>query len=754
MVGAVVLRALCWFALAMIWSVFLPCDVTAADRIIDQPPHDLLTLKKDAATLKIVPLELKRRVPLREQDRGESLVVRLLKRPEQRYQVQWRDIDRVQLFEELVLAEAAELTAEGDFDTAYEYYRFIEQRSADFPGLAAARHQCMYREAEHWLRQGKYANSLVVLNELYQRASRFSGLKEMSGRVVDRIVEEYLAKGQHVAARELLDSLAVKYPNHDVVKNRRKQLRELARQVYDSARTAADVGKLREAHERTRAALQIWPDLEAAKELAAELSRKYPVVRVGVREPWNGAQATSVATWAQRRCAPLVDCNLFFPQSFSAEGGKYASRIVASKRDGCQTVLTVKPGVHWPGSDRPLSSVDVARQLIFRSAAMAPLRHDLLTMHVDTIHVVDATSLEIVWNTERPLWQTMLQMPIRRGTERSHRMESQACLGSYESIQEKDGDWRFMLREDAFGANARQPREISEMTVADTLAALRALRTHEIHVYDRIVPWDISKTRAYDDVRLVPYAAPTVHMLIPNPNSPALARGVVRRALSLALDRQRILRDDLGDGKTMAGAVLSGPFPEGYACDDSIKARERDARLAAGLLNGPFDKLTDRTITLVYAPDPVARRAARAMQMQWKLDGVGVEVVLAESSRSDVANWDLAAGPGQPWDLWYIEWNAMEPLVAAPRLLGRGSVIGRADPMLQAMVDDLCNATTWDLACAKLHELHRYVDRTQTVIPLWQIDEFAVVHQDLEGVGGKPVTLYQNVDQWHVKLEK
>ncbi len=755
MVGGLTTRTICRFTLAiigsaLIWSALLLRNVSADQRIIDQPPHDLLTLKKDAQTFKIVPLELKRRVPLRAQDRDEWLVIQLLKRPEQRYQVRWADIERVQLFEELVLAEAAELAAAGDFDTAYEHYRFVEKRAPEFPGLATARHQCMFREAEHWLGQGKYANALVLLNELYRLAPRFSGLKEASGRVVDRMVEEYLAAGQHVAGRELLDSLAAKYPSHDVVQRRRQQLVQLANNVYDTARAATDVGKLREAHALTRSALRIWPDLEKTQRLAAELGQKYPVVRVGVRAPYGGGlELTVPPRWTEQRCRTLVDGYLYLPDSYGAEGVKYRSRIVSGHSDAGRTTLSVRAGVHWPGGKLPVSSADVASQIVARGEpSMLASARVPLTAVVESIQMVDATALEIVWKAEPPLWQALLQIPIRRDDGRAPGVGDQTRLGAYQAKQDEDGAWRFMLGQHAYGINARQPREISETVFADTLSALRALRTQEIQLYDRVVPWDVSNVRAYDEVRLVPYAAPTVHMLIPNPRSQKLASRIVRRALSLALDRSRILRDDLGDGKVLAGAVLSGPFPQGYGSDAAIQNDQRDARQAAALLNGPFAALGDRTITLVHPPDPVARRAVRAIQTQWNLNGIGVELVSVESPGGD-----LRRGPGRPWDLWYLEWNGMEPWSDAVWLLGRESIAGQSDPQLQAMVDDLQLAATWDEACAKLRALHRYVARTQAIIPLWQINEFAAVRRDIEGVGDKPVTLYQNVDQWKVKLK-
>ena len=80
------------------------------------------------------------------------LIVRLFDRPQQQYQVQWKFIDRVELFEELALGEAAKLVAEKKYDDAYKYFMFLHARSPAFPGLASARQDCLLSEAKTFSR--------------------------------------------------------------------------------------------------------------------------------------------------------------------------------------------------------------------------------------------------------------------------------------------------------------------------------------------------------------------------------------------------------------------------------------------------------------------------------------------------------------------------------------------------------------------------------------------------------------------------
>ncbi len=198
-------------------TLFFATEAPTAERLIDQQPFDQLTLKEGKKVFRIVPLVMEKREPLREEDRGEWLLVRLLDRPGQQYQIRWRDIESLRLFEELVLAEAARLVDSADFDQAHACYRFVQRRAPEFPGLLTARLTCVYREAEYCLGQSQYDYALALLDELYRQQRHYPGLKETTGRVVDRLVEHYFSKGNHGAARALLDDLSAKFVGHEVV---------------------------------------------------------------------------------------------------------------------------------------------------------------------------------------------------------------------------------------------------------------------------------------------------------------------------------------------------------------------------------------------------------------------------------------------------------------------------------------------------------------------------------------------------------
>ena len=63
------------------------------------------------------------------------------------YSYNWTQIERVELFEQILLAEAAKLTSTGKFDEAYDYYAKLMRRFPDVPGLEAALNEYLVSNA-------------------------------------------------------------------------------------------------------------------------------------------------------------------------------------------------------------------------------------------------------------------------------------------------------------------------------------------------------------------------------------------------------------------------------------------------------------------------------------------------------------------------------------------------------------------------------------------------------------------------------
>ena len=133
-----------------------------------QEPFDRVTLDaaNGNAVLKVMPLPLEpRRVP--ENPRGK-LIIRLTEKADKQFEVEWRHIVKVDLFEQMVLAKADQLTAANRFDEAYDYYQFLLSRYADMPDLQRSVLRYWTNNAFASYNEGRYDDALSLLNEVHR----------------------------------------------------------------------------------------------------------------------------------------------------------------------------------------------------------------------------------------------------------------------------------------------------------------------------------------------------------------------------------------------------------------------------------------------------------------------------------------------------------------------------------------------------------------------------------------------------------
>ncbi len=95
-----------------------------------------------------------------------------------------------------------------------------------------------------------------------------------------------------------------------------------------------------------------------------------------------------------------------------------------------------------------------------------------------------------------------------------------------------------------------------------------------------------------------------------------------------------------------------------------------------------------------------------------------------------------------------------EPVIDARRLLAPQGIAALGNEYVGMGLRRLDTAKNWREARERLHELHRIVHEQVAVIPLWQTVNYLVYNRRLSGVGPRPLTLYQNVEQWQVTTPK
>ncbi len=765
--------------------------------LYEQEPFDRITLNaaNDRAVLEVEPLDFPNRVVPADPPRGQRLRMRLLARPGVDYEVPWQAIDKVELFEQRVLAEAERLVAAGKLEEAYDYFAFLQEHYAKLPGLAEALETYVYEEAKAAHRAGRFDLALAMLRETYHRNPQREGLDKALGLATGSLVDHYAARDDYAAVRTLIGNLGEWFPEHELVARWEDRLEGQAEKLLGEARAATAEQRLGDASRLCREAAAVWPDLPEAKELAAQVHARYPRVVVAVSDLGGpGSAPTSLVDWPARRTARLRYRTLMELTAPGTDGGRYLSPLgrFATEELGQRLVFELHPGAVGSSGSAALTGHDVSRHLLRLAAggdlgSSTPWAELMAGVSVTGVYGVEVELGRVHVRPER-LLQTVVPPVTWPGPP-----DPVPANGPYHAASGQDGEAVFTASEHDAARQSGQPAEIVEQRM-EPGRAVAELRVGTIDVIDRVAPWMLAELREEASqpdaaIAVEPYAFPLVHCLIPRPNGGLTSRRSFRRALVYGIDRERILRRLLGEGESPGCEVADGPFPRGYARDPEVAPRPYDPHLAAALASVARRELaavarqseakgagaaasesnedgdqsaaanddhsedgaaagadpTEGPLVLAHPDHPMAQAACSLIGRH--LEVLGIAVSIRPLTPEEMAGAEQGRFP-EGVDLLYVELAAWEPVADAARLFGAGGLCSHGSCYLQLGLRRLADAADWPAARAALNTIHRAVHDEVSVIPLWQLTEHFAYRTDLEGVGPQPVTLYQNVEAW------
>lgn len=760
-----------------------------AERLIDVPPFDRITLDQanQNAVLDVQTLDLPDRKAI-EPKPGGSLTVRLLTEPGEDYEVAWRHIVKVELFEQLVLREANQLVAQQKFDEAYDYFQFLLRRYPELDGLGPSLHAYLYADAGRLFQQQKYDQALAVIEELYRRDRGFraaSPVSEVLGRIVDKLIDKSVQEDRYIAARMLLDRIEKEYSQdqQELIARWKENLSQLAAGRRDEAKQHLENGRFRQAHLAGRAMADIYPDVPGGRELLQEIERRYPLFVVGVMAPAvDAGDPRSLNNWSARRVGRLTRRDLFEFTGYGPEGGQYAFSLGSFEhaQNGKRLVLNIRPGagpVSAVGAS-PVSTVgasgassdaavapaasitgyDVARRLLELANPHSPQRLPAWMRLMKSVEVPEVHRVQVDLRTAFVMPEAVLQAPLAAIEPSTGDAAPRGAV--YVAAERSDTEIRYAYNPAAPPPPGPRPPEVIERPFVYAAEAIAALERGEIDVIDRLFPADALRLQAEGRVRVGAYVMPSLHVLIPNRDKPFTRNVTFRRALLYAINREMILKQGLLSGGEAPGCqVISGPFPVGrsdddpmgYAYDARRSPRPYDPRLASVLVKIAENEVIETavkkgqpapklgTLTLAYPASEATRLACTAIAKQLELIKVKVQL--------------LELPPGQAtasgdWDLLYAELAMFEPLVDAQRLLGEGGLAFIDTPHVRQTLRDIESATSWSRARERLRQLHGVTHEDVSLLPLYQVGEWFAYRPGLSGLGESPAWLYENLSQW------
>lgn len=732
---------------AMSWAAL------AQERLSDQEPHDLLTIpsEKQLATLKVYPLKIPNRRMPKDPKPTDKFPVRLLEDEDNRnFEVMWRDVKKIEFFEDRVLAEAESLAADGKLDEAYASYAYLLKNYPDTQRLDESIQSYWYLSALASIREKRYEDALSVLEDLLRKNPAYThsdgspSIMSLLGGTCERLVQRYLDNEDFRSASRLIGRITAAYPEskqEPFYAKFQAFMQEAAEKKRDEAREHLAAKHFTEAYDATAAMLDILPSVSGGRELAAEINEQYPLAVVAVDVLATAPNVLRLDNWADQRVGRLTDRRLTELRSIGPEGGNYASPLGTCERseDLRSLSITLSP-------DAAFSTYDTLQLLLAGARRDSQLFSPSWAQTLGAARIVRPGQVEATLRRPHLLPQALLSFPL-------------TGPANYQIADANDERSRYVLPAESRRPTGK-PREIQERIYPSPEAAILALQRGEVDVLDRVQPADMAAVRAIPGVKLVGYAVPTIHVLIPNPNRPWSANHTVRRAVMYALQREAILQQGILRDETIAGAqLISGPLPApfptsellSYAYDDTIAPHAYEPLLAVTLVELAKRELASAAalkgeqppkfegVVLGHAPHELPTIVCKAMAKQ-------LAAIQIPCRTFELAGPDSAA----QCDFVYAELLIAEPVIDMVRLLGPGGLYPATNPHVRLGIRQVEQATTWNQAGQRLKQLHRVLHEDLTLLPLWQTPEYFAVQKNLQGISAAPVSLYQDIEQWRV----
>lgn len=737
---------------------------------IDQDAFDVIYTKKEAGgdKIKVAPLPFPdRKVPT--DQAGKKMIVVWLERSDKKFEISWDDIERIELYEQIIMREIDEMVAAKDYAGAFRYIGFLYRNYPKTPGLDDMRKRLLLENGAYLFSQKQYEAALVVMESLYRGDPRYEASKVSTAisKLADFIIGEKMAQKDLPRSQRWIKRFETEFPQLDLsgVQKWKDELQSMAQAKMDECLALKEQKKYRAAKDVAMEVLATWPDIPGINELITELDEIYPSVRIGVMQKAIRFDPSNLVNWSGRRGGALLVRQLFELRQIGTEGGSYAMPLGKfTQSDDRRSINITLNGID--GKEvRQWDAYWVAQWVANRADPNSPEYLPAWASVFRDAIVSGPGQLEVRLQNPHVLPQALMQWPFP--PELFQVLSEQERLKVETTYQPGPIDERtnaYIFRDGAKRSD-KQPMEITEIYYSNPVDARNDLLRGEIDAIDQIFPADASKLGSRDGIRIDTYALPTVYSLVVRPTDHAYLKKLeFRRALLYAVDREKLLFNELLGGNNKAdGRLISGPFPAGVSVDDPLayaydftvepyKYQPRLAKLLVTLTQKHLEDAAKKAEKPVEPLKPIRLGvpsleamtvAGGAFVQQWQAIGIPAELVVLPPG--EVLDQDGSC------DLVMVAAAVWEPATDADRFLGEGGPAAVEDPFIVQGLKSLRGARNWREVRARTQELHRLVHYHLPILPLWQITDRFAVRNSIQGVTPRPVTLYQDIQRWRLK---
>lgn len=555
-----------------------------------------------------------------------------------------------------------------------------------------------------------------------------------------------------------------------------KGLQEQAKALFEQAKELArDKQTLTRAQELLKQAEETWPGLDGLREFRLELSRSYPILRVGVRQLPRFLSPALAWTDSELRGVELLFEGLVRQHPDAAGVLRYEGGLA----EGRPRVIPLGRRFHLPrngqwSNGKALTSSDVRFTVNLlkrgqgdgRAAAWADLLEKVsvggdpyvvdLTLSQGCLDPLALMTFKVLPQGANVDGEAFAQKPVGSGpfhfagrhSEGSRPYALFELSPNYGSRPDKSG--RPSIREVRFFAytDAVKEFELGHLDLALDLTAEEAAKLRNAPKVRVDLPRPTTPNRR-------------VYFLALNQRRALLKNVKLRRALAYAVNREKLL-DDCFRGGLKIDKALNGPYPAGsWACNPELKKdRAKDSldlfdeARARALAREALEELRvpSPRLTLLYpADDARLAKAVEALRDQVRA-ATGIELAPVAKEAHDLRHEVEVAND---YDLAYYHYDFPDetywlgPLLGAPG--GRENYLGAPGGAALTLLQEARGRRHFADVRKHTWLAHEQLLQEMPLVPLWQLDPLAALHEDLEAVPFDPLLVFTDVGRWSVQ---
>ncbi len=743
----------------------------------------------------------------------QRLVVTLIGDQLTEYSLPVSTVDEILLFEDLILLRVDELIKEGDIRKAYELLLRVENEIPNWEKSLSRFEQLLLAESSIRAKEGDIYAALALLDEAALRNIGNPELRTRFGEIVDPMIADAISREDFRKVRYLISRVESVIPDHELVLNAKSQLQQIVSQLLEESEKHYGAREFAAATQLALKANGVWQLTGNQRAAFSRITSRHQVLRVGVSDSDGQKQVFPVPQESRERLTELVEVPLFEPSA--ADELTYFRSSYFEIWDpadlGREVIFSLRETrPHWQ-SQPILTANNIAEALGHRIEISSPQFNSRLASFVKEISVRSPTELRIRFSRVPLSIESLLRFPITglpplavNETDTAADENGESPGGSEEPVeperiilstrfrQEKsDETGRLFVRErpepDGLDGSQYHIAAVEERTFSDRAKLLQAMIRNEIDYLPHLFPWEVDAFQSSSEFNTRQYALPVTHLIAFNPMSDRVVNAQMRRALSFAVNRESILKSIvLRDDAMKYGRPTSAAWSlSSYATEPREKPPEFNIRLAYALRYAAerqlqlaeLTKLTDAAraeakkqkvnfdsekfradtkvdyiklprLRFVVDPEPSCIAAAERMMIYWQKIGFEIDLIKGDQ-------------PGEPlkdeeWDMCYRRVRMEEPLLELWPLLANDSSLDMnrlgmfPDWMRQELIN-LDYSSSFQDAQSRLFTIHNHIAAEAFLIPLWEVDDFAVWRKSIIGTPDRPMSTYQNVERWIVR---